>query len=156
MSAEARSLWARTRIRRWPERLVLVSLPHGSIEEATRLVAESVQRGEAESFAAIVVEADEVSLTIDELMWHEASERIVHHAVAGPYAAITLVLDINLGVCGYLLPAARRLAEAGISIVPQCAYRKDHLLIREEHADRAVAILERLVAEAVEASNRPS
>ena len=154
MSAEARTLWSHTRIRRWPGRLVLVSLSHGSIEEAARLVADSVQHGGAGSFAAIVVEVDEVSLTIDESMWHEASQRIVHHAVAGPYAAITLVLDIDLGVCGYLLPAARRLAEAGISIVPQCAYRKDHLLIREEHADLAVAILERLVAEAAEAPNR--
>jgi hypothetical protein len=154
MTVEVQALWARTGIRRWLGRLVLVSLPHASLPEAARLIEGGSESGRARSFAALVVEDDEVSLTIDESTWSEAAGRIAHNAVAGPYAAITLLLDIDLGVCGYLLPAARLLAEAGISIVPQCAYLKDHLLIRDEDADRAVLILEGLVAEAVEAPNR--
>ncbi len=150
MTVEVQSLWARTCIRRWPERLVLVSLPHGSLPEAARLIESASKGGLPGSFAALVVEDDEVSLTIGESAWNDAAGSIAHNAVAGPYAAITLRLDIDLGVCGYLLPAARLLAEAGISIVPQCAYLKDHLVIRDEDADRAVVILEGLVAAAAE------
>ena len=150
MAFEVRALWARTGIRRWPGRLVLVSLPHSSLAEATRLIANAAEGGRARSFAGLVVEEDEVSLTIEDATWSEAAGRIAHNAVAGPYAAITLELDVDLGVCGFLLPAARLLAEAGISIVPQCGYLKDHLVIRDADADRAVAILEGLVAAASE------
>ena len=154
MGVEVRALWARTGIRRWPGRLTLVSLPHSSLPEAARLIAGVAEPGRARSFAGLVVEDDEVSLTIDDTVWNEVAGLIAHAAVAGPYAAITLELDVDLGVCGYLLPAARLLAEAGISIVPQCGYLKDHLVIRDEDAERAVAILEGLVAEAAEAPNR--
>jgi hypothetical protein len=50
-------------------------------------------------------------------------------------------------VCGYFAPAAARLAEAGISIVPQCAYLKDHVLIQDEKISHAIEILEGLIAE---------
>ena len=66
---------------------------------------------------------------------------------AGPYRAITLDVNIDLGVVGYLAPAAVRLAEAGVSIVPQCAYSKDHLLVREADLEAARAVLEALIAE---------
>ncbi len=142
MNERARELWAETRIVVWPERYMLVSLPHDALAAAASLVA-----NEAGRFAALVVEADEVSATVAEDAWSAASSAIHARAVAGPYRAITLDLAIDLGVCGYLLPAAERLADAGISIVPQCAYLKDHLLVRAEDADRAVAILEALVRE---------
>lgn len=148
MTAEARALWALTRVHRWPGRYLLVSLPQASIADAARLVEVSVRDGVTLYFAALVVESDEVSLTIDEPTWMAVAAHVDHTAVAGPYAAITLDLSIDLGVCGYLLPAAARLAAAGISIVPQCAYRKDHLLIREEDADRALVILNDIVVEA--------
>lgn len=154
MGVEVRALWARTGIRRWPGRLVLVSLPHSSLAEAARLIASAAESGRARSFAGLVVEEDEVSLTIDDTTWSEVAGRIAHNAVAGPYAAITLELDVDLGVCGYLLPAARLLAEAGISIVPQCGYLKDHLVIRDADADRAVRILEDLVVAAAETPDR--
>jgi ribosomal protein S18 acetylase RimI-like enzyme len=38
------------------------------------------------------------------------------------------------------------LAEAGISIVPQCAYQNDHLLLHVADTTRGVAILESLIA----------
>lgn len=155
MGAEVRALWARTGIRRWPGRLALVSLPHSSLPEVARLIASVAEGGRALSFAGLVVEDDEASLTIDDMAWNEAAERIAHNAVAGPYVAITLELDVDLGVCGYLLPAARLLAEAGISIVPQCGYLKDHLVIRDADADRAVAILDGLVAGAAASASVP-
>ena len=67
--------------------------------------------------------------------------------MASPYRAITFDVNIDLGVVGYLAPAAARLAAAGVSIVPQCAYLKDHLLVREADLETARAVLEAFIAE---------
>lgn len=143
MEPDVAAIWAETVVRTWPDAFSLVSLPHASLPDAAALVAESRDR-----FAALVVEADEVSLTVAESVWTAARHRIAFRCEAGPFAAITLGIDVDLGVCGYLLPAARRLADAGISIVPQCAYLKDHLLVHASDAGRAVALLESLVDDA--------
>lgn len=144
MNASVRSLWARTTIRLWPERYVLVSLPPDSLARALACVAST-----AATFSAVVVERDEVSLTVEETAWNAHAETVRHHVVDGPYRAITLQVDVDPGVSGYFAPAAERLADAGIAIVPQCAYLKDHLLTRAADAERAVEIMERLARECV-------
>jgi hypothetical protein len=136
----ARSSWAATRVHVWPERYFLVRLPRGAESVAAAAIAR------AGAFSALVVERDEVSLTIAEEAWNAAGQTSL--AQAGPYRAITLDIDLDLGVVGYLAPAAARLAAAGISIVPQCAYSKDHLLVRDADLPAAVAILEQLAREA--------
>jgi hypothetical protein len=142
MGDAARDVWARTRLVVWPERYVLASLPLPLLAEAAALVG-----GAGGRFAALVVERDEVSLTIEGGTWQrEQMLRVRARAEAGPYCAITLDVDVDLSVCGYLAPAAVLLAEAGISLVPQCAYSKDHLLVREADLGRALKVLERLIA----------
>jgi hypothetical protein len=142
MNATIQSLWARTKILPWPESYMLVSLPREALIEALSLVSSA-----AGHFSAVVVERDEVSLTVEEELWKTRAGTIAHHAMDGPYRAITLQLNVDLGVSGYFAPAAERLANAGISIVPQCAYLKDHVLVRATDADRAVEIMEHLVRE---------
>jgi len=137
----ARAVWARTVLHVWPERLVLASLPLAAREEAALLAARSA------GFAAWVAERDEVSLTVAEGDWNLSPLRERARAVASPYRAITLDVDIDLGVMGYLAPAAERLARGGVSIVPQCAYLKDHLLVRERDLPDALRVLEAYVAE---------
>jgi hypothetical protein len=61
---------------------------------------------------------------------------------------VTFDLDLDLDVCGYLAPAAGALAAAGVPIVPQCAFLKDHLLVPEAQLEAAVHALEGLSAEA--------
>ena len=70
----------------------------------------------------------------------------VYTAVAGPYRVLTFTPALDLTICGYLAPAATLLAGAGISIIPQCAYQKDHLLLRAEDTACAVDILQDLIA----------
>jgi hypothetical protein len=141
-SGAARELWARTRLRVWPEAYRLVSLPPSALPQAAALVARA-----GGSFVALVLERDEVSLTLPETLWQASALRGVARGDAGPYRAITFDLDLDLSVSGYLAPAAARLGEAGVSIVPQCAFLKDHLLVRETHLARAVEVLEALIAE---------
>ncbi|HET6371839.1 MAG TPA: hypothetical protein VFG76_00900, partial [Candidatus Polarisedimenticolia bacterium] len=127
MNSRAAALWAQTKLHVWPERYWLVSLPLEAWSEATGLAA-----GCAKEFAALVRERDEASLTIEESAWQASGLRRLARAEAGPYRAVSLDVEIDLDVTGYLAPAAARLAEANVSIVPQCAYLKDHLLIHEE------------------------
>jgi hypothetical protein len=124
---------------------MLVSLLHESLNEALSMVSSA-----GGSFSAIVVEKDEVSLTVKEELWKARAGAFPHHSADGPYRAVSLCVNVDLGVSGYFAPAAERLADAGISIVPQCAYLKDHVLIRAADAERAVEIMEDLARECAE------
>jgi hypothetical protein len=142
MDKTVTNLWAETHLSVWPERYWLISVAPASLSDAAAIIAAS-----SPHFATIIMEHDEVSLTVCDEVWQERKERLPGHKIAGPYTIITFALNVDLGVCGYLLPAAERLAEAGISIMPQCAYLKDHLAIKEENAAQAVHILDKLIAE---------
>jgi hypothetical protein len=137
----AREVWARTTLRVPDARYVLVSLPPEALAEAAALV------GRCSVFAALLLERDEVSLTVAEPTWWGSPLRARAAGEAGPYRAITLDTNVDLSVTGYMAPAAVRLAAAGVSIVPQCAYLKDHLLVRETDLDTACRVLEELIAE---------
>ncbi len=137
-----RALWANTRLHVWREATVLVSLPLEALADAARLVA-SV-RG---SFAALIVERDEVSMTLPEAAWTASLLRARASRESGPLRAISLDLDLELSVVGYLAPAATRLAEAGVSIVPQCGFLKDHLLVQAQDLDTALRTLEGWIEE---------
>jgi hypothetical protein len=145
MNDRARRLWARTRVHVWPEACWLVSLPPDAVRDAAALVAESAGR-----FAALLLERDEVSLTVPDGVWAASSLRTQARAVAGPYRILTFDLDLELDVVGYLAPAAERLAAAGVSIVPQCGFLKDHLLVQEGDLQKALEVLEKWIAECAE------
>ena len=142
MKEHIKKLWSQTRLQLWPEAYWLVSLPPEQVQNAAHAVSASAQQ-----FAALVVERDEVSLTLCDQAWQQFSARLQTRAVAGPYRVITLALNLELSITGYLLPAAARFAEAGISIVPQGAFLKDHLLIKAEEVARAMQVLEQLISE---------
>jgi hypothetical protein len=137
----AREVWAQTRLHIWPEEYVVASLPRSA------LVAAAAAVGGAPGFMALVAERDEVSITLTEEAWRTSGLAARASAEAGPYRVITLDVNIDLAVVGYLAPAALRLAEARIAIVPQCAFLKDHLLVREADLEIAVRVLEGLVGE---------
>jgi hypothetical protein len=136
-SDRARLVWARTRLQIWPQTYRLVSLPPSALAEAAGLLAQS-----GGAFAALVLTADEVSLTLPEEAWVRSPLGRRARAAAGPYRVVTLDAEVDLDVCGYLAPVAARLAEAGIPIVPQCAYAKDHLLVREGDLEEAMRVLQ--------------
>ncbi len=140
LDPNVRRLWSRTRVLVWPDEYVLVSLPNDTeVERLAALVAAS--RG---AFFSLLVERDEVSVTISADEWARVADAYTPLAVAGPYRALTLDLSIDLGVSGYLLPAAELLARGGIPIIPQCGYLKDHLLIRSADVERTVELLTEL------------
>ncbi len=143
MNHPSDSLWARTRLHVWPERYRLVSLPAEAMAELADLIGSRLT-----GFFCLLRERDELSVTVAEEAWRGAALRRLARGEAGPYRVVTLDLDVDLDVTGYLAPAADALARAGVAIVPQCAFLKDHLLVREEDLGPAVGALERLVREA--------
>jgi hypothetical protein len=149
MNERARAVWSATRLRPWPERYRLISLPPERLAEAAALVGLA-----AGTFAGLVLERDEASIVIPEDLWRESPLRQHARREAGPYGVITLDIDVDLDVTGYLAPAAVLLAEAGVSIVPICAFLKDHLLVQEKDLDRALAVLRDLVARSSTDSSR--
>ena len=60
---------------------------------------------------------------------------------------LTFDVTLPLDLVGFLAPAALRLAEAGVSIVPQCGFRTDHLLVRAGDLETARRVLEAFVRE---------
>ncbi len=140
MQTAIKNLWRQTKLRLWPEQYWLISLAPAQLSLAAQTLAHA-----SDSFAALVLERDEVSLTLPERAWQTCSAQFANATVAGPYRVLTFDLNIELSVSGYLLPAAARLAEAGVSIVPQCAFQKDHLLLKAEDTDRAVVVLQQLI-----------
>jgi len=139
---ETRALWARTTLRVAAEKYCLVSFPTKMLPETVSLVTKEDGR-----FAALIAEPDEVSLTISYGRWRTSRLRGRASAESGPFRVITFVLELDPAVVGYFAPAARRLAEAGVPIVPQCAFLKDHLLVREADLPKATAVLEKLIAD---------
>jgi hypothetical protein len=141
-SERTRALWARTRLQVWPEWYRLVSFPTAQAAAAASLLAASTGR-----FCALVLEKDEMSLTVAEDVWRASPLKDAARAELGPLRAITFSLALDLDVVGYLAPAAARLAAAGISVVPQCAASRDHLLVPAHRLEDAVRVLEELIAD---------
>ena len=147
MNERTCSLWARASLRVWPEKYVLVSLPTSSLSEAASIVGRS-----AGAFAALILERDEVSLTLPEHVW--SAHAVKANAQDGPYKAVSLNVDVDLEVFGFIAPAHARLANARISIVPQAAFLKEHLLVHEKDLDQTMSILGKLIKDCQAAIQR--
>ena len=174
MNERARSLWAVTRLHVWPETYRLVSLPAANWSGSSKksdigsLLAD-LNPTSGGSFFAMIVEREEISLTVDENAWQSIAQRAQETirpdvpsssqdqvepdraaarawAGEGPFRAISFDLNIDLDVTGYLAPALAALAENGVPVVPQCAFLKDHILVHERDLKVARAVLEKLIA----------
>ena len=141
MSAAARGAWARTTLHVWPGGYLFASLPAERMADAAALAA----AGPAGDFVALVRERDEIALTLPESS--RAQLTALGARVDGPYRVLTFDVTLPLDLVGFLAPAAVRLAEAGVSIVPQCGFRTDHLLVRAADLDTARRVLEDFVRE---------
>jgi hypothetical protein len=149
-NAAARRAWAATRLRVWPDRYAFAAF---APREAPRVLEAAARPRRA--FVAVVVEAGEVTLSAPWRAFAKSGLAGRAEAVAGPYRVITFETSLALELVGYLAPAAERLARAGVSMIPQCGYRTDHLLVREQDLERAVGVLEDWIAACARPAPRP-
>ncbi|UPK24360.1 ACT domain-containing protein [Bradyrhizobium sp. 195] len=74
------------------------------------------------------------------VLLHEEAERAgLRHEF--PSRLITLTVRSALDAVGFLAAITARLAEAGISVNAVSAYHHDHLFVRADRADEALALL---------------
>ena len=141
MSDRARDAWARTTVHVWPGEYVFASVPCARMAEAAALAAAAP----AGTFVALLRERDEVALTLPDALRPRLDA--LGARAAGPFRVLTFDVALPLDLVGYLAPAAARLAEAGVSIVPQCGFRTDHLLVRAQDLAASRRVLDAFIRE---------
>jgi uncharacterized protein len=133
---------------RWksrPERFVLAGL-----DPSERLVVARVLVGVAAPFMQLIVEPDILTLVLPEADWRSLRPAFPNARVQAPCRVISFDLDLPDDLVGFLAVASRALAAAGVPILAICGYTKDHILVREQHLDQALAALESLATNSAE------
>jgi hypothetical protein len=117
-----------------------VSLPPNAIVMAASVVAEV-----ANPFTVLLVDKDEVTLMIEEEDYEEYKKRFLGHKVSETrYRLITLDVELEATLIGFMATISTALAAAQITIMPFAAFSRDHLFIPENDFDKAIAVLEGL------------
>ncbi len=119
----------------------VVSLPRDQMRAATILFG-----GLAEPFAAMIVDRDEITIVIHEMDWSVAGRDLPGMRVLNDYRLITLDVELEADVTGFMDVVCRLLAEAGVPMLPVAAYSRDHLLVGATGFDRAWQALSDLIA----------
>ena len=124
---------------RWqarPERFVLAALDPNERVVIARLIA-----GVTAPFMQLIAEPDLLTLVLPKSDWRSLKPAFPHARVQEPFRVISFDLDLPNDLVGFLAVASRALAEAGVPILAICGYTKDHILVREEHLERALVAL---------------
>jgi hypothetical protein len=124
---------------RWqarPERFVLAAL-----EPNERVLVARLMVGVTAPFMQLIAEPDLLTLVLPQSDWRSLKPAFPHARVQQPFRVISFDLDLPNDLVGFLAVACHALAEAGVPILAICGYTKDHILVREEHLERALAAL---------------
>ena len=122
------------------ERLVVAGL-----EPRERLLALRLLPGVTGAFWQLFVEPEMITLVLAEAEWRAMSHAFPHARVERHYRAISSEMDLPDGLVGFMAAISGALAGAAVPLLAVCGYAKDHLLVREEHLDAALAAIEALV-----------
>lgn len=118
----------------------IIKLPHGAVIVAAGIVAEI-----GEPFMALIVDKYEITLIIPSEAIQDFSQRIPgYFASEKTYKLITLDIELDLSLVGFMSYISRALASEGISIYPLAAYSRDHILVPNDQFEQAMHILEKL------------
>ena len=146
-----RALWRQSKPIVWAGNYWMVSFERDDRSDAFELAALS---SEADHYVSVICDQHEVALILPDSVWREHQE--CHHVrdAYGPLSCLTLDVPLDITVAGYLQPVVERMAEAGVSVVPQCALIYDHILVHEKDAAKAVEIVSQLRVEADSAETK--
>lgn len=129
-------LFARTKAVVLPEDFLIIRLPLKEtvvIKDKIRLIGNS--------FFALVVEGDEVTLIIPDVEWSKISDSFIELKIERTYKVIALELKLEWTVVGYVSFIARLLAEVGIPIGVVSCYSENYLMIKKHDIFMAIQLL---------------
>jgi hypothetical protein len=142
--ADAVELLRRTTVEVAPATYFLIGLRH---EDWTRLLEnpELSPRGSAPFM--LLRDEHEVTLLLDETDWRTMRHSARDARIEGGFRLVTLNIELDWKVVGFLARVTQLLAEAGISCGALSAFSRDHLLIKQDDLAAALRILGPHVAE---------
>jgi uncharacterized protein len=137
-------LLSRTSVRVSPAVYFLIGMRH---EVWQRLLEnpELSPRGDAPFM--LLRDGFEVTLLLDEVDWRAMRHAARDARVEGDFRLVTLDLELDWNVVGYLARVTAILSQAGISVGALSAFSRDHLLIKQDDLGHALRVLGEHVAE---------
>ena len=137
-----RQILRETTIREHPDSYAIVYIDPSEAYEAKAILSE------ATPVISLTITREEVSVVLRVSDWESKRRRFVSYKVAAPYRLITFDIVLDLSIVGFLSAVSAALASEGVSIYALSTYLKDHILVKEEDARKAVFVLENMIAEA--------
>jgi hypothetical protein len=143
-NADVAELLRRTRVEVAPATYFLIGLRH---QDWNHLLEnpELSPRGDAPFM--LLRDEHEVTLLLDETDWRAMRHAARDARVEGGFRLVTLNIELNWTVVGYLARITELFAGAGISVGALSAFSRDHLLIKQDDLGAALRVLGAHVAE---------
>ncbi len=140
----AAALLGRTRVRVAPATYILIGLRH---EDWLRLLESPELSPRRDAPFMLLRDEREVTMLLEEEDW-----RVMRHAardarVESGFRLVTLDIELQWNVVGYLARVTEILAAAGLSVGALSAFSRDHLLVRQDDLAAALRALGPHVAE---------
>ena len=143
-SADADSLLRKTRVNVAPVIYYLVGLRH---TEWARLLETPELSPRPDSIFMLLKDEHEVTLLLEEEDWRTMRHAVRDARVESNFRLVTLDIELEWTVVGFLARVTALLAAAGISCGALSAFSRDHLLIKQDDLARALRVLGEHVAE---------
>ena len=138
------ALLARTRVRVAPATYFLIGLRH---EDWLRLLESPELSPRRDAPFMLLRDEREVTMLLEEEDWRAMRHAARDARVESGFRLVTLDVELNWDVVGYLALVTEALAGAGVAVGALSAFSRDHLLIKQEDLGRALRVLGEHVAE---------
>lgn len=141
---DAAELLSKARVVVAPATFYLVGLSHA---DWMRLLENPELSPRPESIFMLLKDEREVTLLLEETDWRSMRHAAREARVEGGFRLLTLDIELDWTVTGFLARVTKLLAEEGISCGALSAYARDHLLVRQVDLGKALRTLGKHVAE---------
>ena len=137
-------LLRRTRVEVAPSAYYLVGMRH---EDWTRLLENPELSPRRDASFMLLRDKHEVTLLLEEDDWRTMRHAARDARVEKDFRLVTLDIELEWHIVGYLRRVTEILAEAGIAVGALSSFSRDHLLIKQDDLARALRALGKHVAE---------
>lgn len=118
----------------------IIKLPARAIMVAAGIIAEI-----STPFNALIVDKDEVSLILVPEAIEDFESRLGTYQVGDvDYRLITIDIELDLNMVGFMAVVSTALAQAGVNILTYGAYTRDHFLVPADKFTTAMNTLKQL------------